>query len=407
MVIYTQQAGAFFLDLLCMLKIAVNGKRTLLMLLFSFAFANLFSQNFCSSDRFINPSFFSDDQLKTETNLYYGIATDWKGVQDTQHFYIVYPDVKIDELKKRPFVMLMHGGGFAPETDFSRKEQWIPLCRLLAKRGFVAATIDYRVGWDDRHKTWKEYTPEERKNPTGLNAIYRAYQDARAALRYFVHNAALFGIDTNNIFVGGRSAGGELSIACAFYSQKNVDSVLNTVIRDNYPEKFGPLDSSTNAFTEKYSIRGVANMWGPVYDTTLISKEEAEAIPIIMFHGTDDKLVPYKNWDTTMFPFEVYGSYCIARRYQNLGCCYQLNTKIDGGHGEDFSNEFLAEHMAAFFKDVMCKRCKSQEFESEVSFGWKLKVFFESGAWLNLLPVAIILVLIALVFRYIRKRRAK
>src|SRR6185437_8472487 len=102
---------------------------------------NIRAQNACQSNRFTNPNFFSEDKLKTETNRWYGSAVDWMGVVDTQRFYIVYPDIKADELKQRPFIMLMHGGGFAPEDDASNKNQWITLCRLLAKRGFVVATI--------------------------------------------------------------------------------------------------------------------------------------------------------------------------------------------------------------------------------------------------------------------------
>jgi predicted esterase len=301
--------------------------------------------------------------------------------------------------------MLMHGGGFKPEDDFSNKNQWITLCRLLAKRGFVAATIDYRVGWTDRNKRWPDYTPEEKKNPSGIYAIYRAYQDGRAALRYFVHNASLFGIDTNNIFVGGRSAGGDMSIALAFYDQHDVDSVLATVVPNNCHKMFGGLDSSTNNFTNKFKLRGIANMWGPIFDTAMISKEEAQAMPMIMFHGTDDQSVTYKRWDTNNFPFIIYGSYYIAQRYRNIGACYQLNTKVGGGHGEDFSNEFLAEHMSAFFKNVMCNNCKSEEFESKVSFYWKIKLFFESDAWLNVIPVIVLILIIFFIIKRIKKRK--
>lgn len=386
-------------------RLTFKTKGIVLLLFFNLLFPDLFAQNLCQSDRYTNPAFFSEGQLKTETHLSYGTAVDWLGVPDTQRIYIVYPDLNSDALKQRPFIMLMHGGGFAPEDEYSNKEQWISLCRLLAKRGFVAATIDYRVGWMDRKKTWPEYTAEERKNPTGIFAIYRAYQDARAALRYFVHNASLFGIDTNNIFIGGRSAGGDLSMATAFYSQHDVDSVLKTVIPMDCHKIFGSLDSATNIYPDHFKIRGVANMWGPIYDTTMISDKEARCIPIIMFHGTDDRSVVYKKNDTSNYPFVTYGSVYVAERYKHLGGCYQLNTKLGGGHGEDFSDEFMAEHISAFFKNAMCNQCKSEEFESDVSFGWKANLFFESDAWINLIPVAVLVIIIILLVRYIRRKR--
>jgi predicted esterase len=368
---------------------------------------NLMSQNFCESQRFIKADFFDESVITFDTNLVYGSAIDWKGREDVQKFHIFYPKPGNDPIKQRPFIMLMHGGGFKPEDDFSNKNQWNELCKLFAKRGFVAATIDYRVGWDDRKKKWKDYTPEERKNSTGVKAIYRANQDARAALRYFVSNAARFGIDTNNIFIGGRSAGGDLSLATAFMTQRNLDSTLYTVIPIDCHKLFGSLDSSTNNLKNKFRIRAVANMWGPIPDTAFISEAEARSIPIIMFHGTDDQSVPYKKWETDNFPFVQYGSFFIAQRYKHLGACYELNTKINGDHGEDFWNDFLAERMSLFFKNVMCNTCKSGEFESDVSLKWKLHLFFSSGAVMNLIVVLAVIAVVFFIFKTLRKKKVK
>lgn len=68
-------------------------------------------------------------------------------------------------------------------------------CIGLARRGFVAATIDYRKGWDSS-------IPTEQ-----VKAGYRVQQDANAALRFAVENADLVNIDTNWMFIGGQSAG--------------------------------------------------------------------------------------------------------------------------------------------------------------------------------------------------------
>ena len=115
---------------------------------------NLLGQNYCNSDRFIDNNFFHHNKISIDTNITYGVAIDWLGFPDTQKFHIVYPKQTVDSLKYRPFVLLIHGGGFHTEDDFSNKNQWNKLCIMLAQRGFVAATIDYRVGWKDPDEEW-------------------------------------------------------------------------------------------------------------------------------------------------------------------------------------------------------------------------------------------------------------
>jgi poly(3-hydroxybutyrate) depolymerase len=365
------------------------------------------SQNSCSTPRYTNPDFFDQDEIDLRKDVSYGAAIDWEGALDTQWVNLYQPRPDKDPLKKRPFIMLMHGGGFSPEDGFSNKGQWDKLCMLLARRGFVAATIDYRVGWLDRKKTWSEYTGEERKNPSGAYAIWRAYQDARAALRYFMHYASSFGIDTANIFVAGRSAGGDLSIELAYYSEHDVDSALRTGIPADYRKMFGGLDSSTNDLRNPYRIRALCNMWGPLFDTSMISRQEALSMPVIMFHGTDDRSVTYDHADTTNYPFVTYGSYSIAKRYKHLGGCYELHTKVGGGHGEDFFDDYLAEHMSAFFKSVMCGTCVSREYSSEVSLHWKLHKFFTSQFMGNFLPLLLVLFVITFLVVLIRRLRRR
>ena len=117
-------------------------------------------------------------------------------------------------------------------------------------------------------------------------------------------------------------------------------------------------------------------MWGPIPDTSYIDSWEANAIPLLMFHGTEDKAVPYKKFCPPEYPYTRYGSFFIARRYKSLGGCYELNTKNGGGHGDDFNNEFLADKISAFIKNVICNKCQSAEYDSNVSLSFKLKQIF-------------------------------
>ena len=50
----------------------------------------------------------------------------------------------------------------------------------------------------------------------------------------------------------------------------------------------GRIDHSTNDIKTKFSINGVISMWGQIADTSFISQEEANSIPLILFHSTAD-----------------------------------------------------------------------------------------------------------------------
>ena len=98
-----------------------------------------------------------------------------------------------DTLEKRPLVLHQFGGGFL--IGWRTKPVIPQMAEMYAKRGFVFATIDYRLGFNPLDGQSAE------------RAVYRASQDLRAALRFLVDNADLYGIDTSAIFLTRTSAG--------------------------------------------------------------------------------------------------------------------------------------------------------------------------------------------------------
>ena len=352
--------------------------------------------------RYTGKGYFKIEEIQTETDAFYGTAQDWKGRPDTQYVNLFYPNLNVDSLKRRPFIMLLHGGGLRDEDEKGQKNQWNTFCYELAQRGFAAATIDYRVGWDEKSK---ENLTKENLLSSATIAAYRAYQDARAALRYFVHHAAAYGIDTNNLFIGGRSAGGDISLVTAFLSQQNIDSLSSLHIPVSGHELLGSLDEADNTLTDKFKIRGVINMWGPIPDTSFISRAEAASMPILMFHGTNDDVVPYKRFYSAGYPYSRDGSYNIAQRYKHLGGCYELNTKIDGGHGQDFTNEFLAVHIADFITNVMNNHCISSEQLTSLPLKTKIKSLISSVFFIPVSLCSIIILILTGRFIIVRKNK--
>lgn len=120
---------------------------------------------YCTSDdRFTEVDFFSASQTIEIKDIPYGHALDFEGVLDTILLDIYYPDTLIDSLRKRPAVMLMHGGGHRTGNKKAQKRQ----CRAFAKRGFVAISIGYRLGYDKSISN------------SDILARYRAHQDIHA-----------------------------------------------------------------------------------------------------------------------------------------------------------------------------------------------------------------------------------
>ena len=102
-----------------------------------------------------------------------------------------------DTTTKRPVVIVCFGGGFVAGS----KDHWSMrlIAQELAKRGFVTAVIDYRLGMN-------MFDAELSKR-----AVYRGVQDGRSAVRFFRADAAganNYKIDPEQIFIGGDKGGG-------------------------------------------------------------------------------------------------------------------------------------------------------------------------------------------------------
>jgi len=227
---------------------------------------------------------------------------------------------RTDTLKKRPVVMLIHGGAFYIGSKESACEQ--ALAYALAKRGYFVASIDYRLGFKPLQADIEM-------------SAYRAMQDAHAALRFLSHHSAGLQIDPNQIYVAGTSAGAVASLNVAFMSN---DERPDRIIEAEKKKLVGKIEESGNLFTEKFTIKAVANMWGAVSNLNIIDPDEK--IPVLSIHGTNDDVVPFE-YD---FPFKkslmvnrlimdkMYGSKPIHDRLSILGIQNKLVALPDKGH---------------------------------------------------------------------------
>lgn len=93
-----------------------------------------------------------------------------------------------DNGQRHAAVLCIHGGGFRAGS----RKAYITQCIRLAQRGYVAATVDYRLA--------------------PAHQFPAAVQDVKAAVRYLRANAKRLAIDPDRIGAMGSSAGGTLAL---------------------------------------------------------------------------------------------------------------------------------------------------------------------------------------------------
>jgi acetyl esterase/lipase len=308
------------------------------------AFCLLFlsaSAQYCTNNaRYTGAAFFDFAQITVGADIQYGIATDVNGDPDPLRMDLYYPNLAVDASPKRPFVLLAHGGGFS--SGDKQEGDIRDLCVHLAMRGFVCASINYRLGHD-----FSEYGQ--------YKARYRAIQDGHAALRFVVNNANAVRIDTGWVFVGGQSAGALLALGLVYADQSELDSISLLYSSVATSAELGNLLTSGNNLTTPYTIKGIFNNWGGVAENEV---DADEMIPTIAFHGELDDLVPI-DADESFDHYTLSGSRALHNGLIANNVCSELTVDVTGGHGiyRNASSIFRADRASCFFKSVFCGDC--------------------------------------------------
>lgn len=182
-----------------------------------------------------------------------------------------------------PAVLCIHGGGFRA----GKRESYDALCNKLAERGYVAATITYRLA--PAHK------------------FPAAVHDTKAAVRWLRANAAKYKISPDRIGVTGGSAGGHLAQFLGVTANVpqfegdggNADQSSTVTCVVNV---YGPSDF-TKSYGKSVDAHEVLPLWfggdltthralhiqgSPLYWVT------PNSAPTLCIHGTEDKYVAHE-----------------------------------------------------------------------------------------------------------------
>ena len=213
-----------------------------------------------------------------------------------------------DTEKKRPLLICVHGGGFVNGDKEKGFQNFF--CKGFTQRGYVTSSINYRLGVE-KPKTDLMY----------FEAMYRAVQDAKAAVRFFRKNAEKYGIDTTKIIVAGGSAGGMTVLQLAYLDQHEVPKTYDT-------SKLGLLEGKSGNEGYSSNVQAVINCWGSMIDYNWIKKGDA---PLFNVHGTSDSTVSYDG--SFSYHGFKYGSKNLYEHTNSLGNISGLRLFEKTGHG--------------------------------------------------------------------------
>ena len=229
----------------------------------------------------------------------------------------------------RPLLLMMHGGSFF--IGHKAEPGQAGWCEYFASLGYVAVSIDYRLGF---HATKKEIRQAE----------YRALEDADAALEYLFGREDLH-IDKDRVFLAGTSAGAMTALNLAFrlYGNEPMREVRPRLQR------------------EGFRFRAVANLWGSVHDLSVL---ENARVPILAFQSELDPVVPFDRGYPLRAPAfspEVYGTRATCTRAAELGISCALHPCPEKRHRLHLDREGrltpryyeIRDAMAAFFAETM------------------------------------------------------
>ncbi len=266
----------------------------------------------CNSTRYDEEVFANID---TTNDIVFGANTNYQGTNTILSMDIYQPSG--DTAAFRPLIVWVHGGSFVggSKTD----NDVVGLCQHFAKRGYVCASINYRLGIAFPYN-----------QASATNAVFLGVQDMKAAIRFFRKDAAisnLYHIDPNMIFGGGSSAGAFCALHLAYLDQPSeLPTSIDTIA-------LGGIEGNSGNPGYSSHVNAVLNLCGAMGDTAWMVPGD---IPVCSMHGTADAVVPYATAMLyllgTIPIMVVNGSYSVNEHAMLIGVDQSMYTFYGAPH---------------------------------------------------------------------------
>jgi len=245
----------------------------------------------------------------------YGTATNYAGT-DMDLLMDIYKPLGDDNCQ-RPIMVLAHGGAWV--TDDKSNSSLEYMSAELAKRGWVVANINYRLGMNNTNDYSTNAFCTGITEPCAFmidsmeveRANFRAMQDAKAAIRFMKSRNMMDSTDINNVFMAGVCGGGFISLSAGFtndISKKPAScyAIGDVLAPDPDFADFGCMDANNDLSrpdlgdfegnlhlgTYDASLQGVGSFFGGVIDLDVF---DAVTNPpsVYLFHQASDVIIHY------------------------------------------------------------------------------------------------------------------
>ena len=252
---------------------------------------------------------FTVDLITTQ----FGSNTRYNGAAQDLFMDLYLP--KEDTAKNRPCLVFCFGGSFITGAKIS--PELVYFANYFAKKGYVCASIDYRI--DDQINL---FTGGEKSM---FQAVVRAVQDGKAAIRYLNKMKDSLRIDPNQIFIGGTSAGGILAMNLAYIDSGDAMSAN----WKNWANELGGFEGNSGNPGYPVTLRGLFTFAGGVGDTSFLNPKD---YPIYMCHAKDDQTVKsgYGKPLNGIAPISLYGSSTVKEAMDKMNI-YNVYDEFPGG----------------------------------------------------------------------------
>jgi acetyl esterase len=191
-----------------------------------------------------------------------------------------------------PAIVFFHGGGWFSGSPI----QFLPHCEYFTQRGMIAFSAEYRVR--SKHKT----LPVE------------SVIDGKSVICWIRTKASNLGIDPSKIVAAGGSAGGHLALCSALikgYEPESTNCPMSSI--PNALVLFNPVVDTVSDPRIAALIQGDGKVISPIHHI------KKGLPPSIIFHGTKDKVIPFKDVERFAIKMKELGNSCELVAFERNG----------------------------------------------------------------------------------------
>ncbi|MEO7311517.1 MAG: T9SS type A sorting domain-containing protein [Chitinophagaceae bacterium] len=283
-------------------------------------------------------------------NILYGRNTTFMGVVKNLYMDIFEPTGDVAAI--RPLFIFAFGGAFVSGD----RTQLAFLCDSLARKGYVAVAIDYRLYDNPAGIAGLIFNPND-----GIDATAKAMSDIKAVIRYFKRDAATtktYRIDPNNIYLGGISSGSIAALHTTYInSLSETVPPVSTIITTNGGME-GNTDLAESPTLGLYTFQGIKGVWnmsGALYDSGYIKAGDA---PLYSIHGTADAVVPFGYGQLFGLGSFVCGSNTLNNQAIKVGVQTKFLPIAGGDHSAMYDDPLIRALIDStaprFFGNIIC-----------------------------------------------------